>query len=300
VSALLPLAVLLLAADQPAAAPAAVQPPAALRDLPGFGEVRVRAPPGARRGTTGPEKGRGGAPWADAIAAAARKMEDAATPAAPVHAAPQAVPEVKDLPVVEVPTQVPGKRFAILVSGDGGWVGLDRGVGGALAEAGVPVVGLDSLRYFWRKKTPDQTARDVARLVAHYRALWGRDEVILVGYSRGADIVPFLPARMPEPERQAVKLVAMLAPGTFAEFEVHVIDLFSSVKRSDATSTEQAVRTLGGIHALCVRGAEENDSLCPHLADLGTVKQVVLPGAHHFDRDWPALARIILDAAPAE
>ncbi len=201
---------------------------------------------------------------------------------------------------MEVPAAKPGARLAVLLTGDGGWVGLDKELSRALSDAGVAVVGLDSLRYFWRRRTPEETAADVARVFAHYRAAWGRRELILLGYSRGADIVPFVATRLPPDQRAALALVAMLGPGTFAEFEVHMIDLFSSRRRSAATSTEAAVRGSGGaLRFLCVQGDDEKDSLCPHLADLPWVERVVLPGGHHFDRDYAKLARIVNDAAGA-
>ncbi len=161
------------------------------------------------------------------------------------------------------------------------------------------MVGLDSLRYFWRRKTPDETARDVGRILAHYRSAWELGEAMLVGYSRGADIVPLVAARLPPAERARLRLVAMLGPSTFAELEVHVIDLFTSKRRRLTFPTEEAVRTTGGaVPMLCVHGAEEHDSLCPHLEDLRWVKRVELPGGHHFTHDYGGLAKIVLDAAP--
>ncbi|WP_242336917.1 MULTISPECIES: AcvB/VirJ family lysyl-phosphatidylglycerol hydrolase [Anaeromyxobacter] len=232
-------------------------------------------------------------PRAEAQAAGGDRPPDPAPPAA---AAPP--PDVKNLPLVEVPAAKPGPRLAVLLTGDGGWVGLDKGMSRALSDVGVSVVGLDSLRYFWRRRTPDETAKDVARIFAHYGAAWGRRELVLIGYSRGADIVPFVATRLPADQRAALKLVAMLGPQTFAEFEVHMVDLFSSVRRSAATSTEAAVRASGGAtRFLCVQGADESDSLCPHLVDLPWVARVVLPGGHHFDRDYANLARIVNDAA---
>ena len=41
--------------------------------------------------------------------------------------------------------------FAVLLSGDGGWAGLDKEVAAALAARGIPVAGIDSLRYFWQR-----------------------------------------------------------------------------------------------------------------------------------------------------
>ncbi|HEX6395856.1 MAG TPA: AcvB/VirJ family lysyl-phosphatidylglycerol hydrolase, partial [Steroidobacteraceae bacterium] len=51
-----------------------------------------------------------------------------------------------DLPLVEVRADHPGSSFAVLLSGDGGWAGLDKNVAAALAAKGVEVVGVDSLR----------------------------------------------------------------------------------------------------------------------------------------------------------
>jgi len=82
---------------------------------------------------------------------------------------------LSDLPVVEVSCATaaqpgampPGGRpadaawsntFAIIMSGDGGWAGLDHDVAAALSANGVPVVGLDSLRYYWTARTPNGVA----------------------------------------------------------------------------------------------------------------------------------------------
>ncbi len=186
-----------------------------------------------------------------------------------------------------------------MVTGDGGWVGIDREVAAALTARGVAVVGLDSLKYFWHKRTPDQTGADLAKIARHYLAAWDRKEVLLVGYSRGADVLAVVAGKIPDDVRKQVRLVALLGPSTFAELEVHVVDLLSSVRRKRAIDTEPAVRATGGaLSFLCVQGSGEDDSLCPHLRDLPWVKTVVLPGHHHFDGDYAKLAEQILAAAP--
>jgi type IV secretory pathway VirJ component len=217
-----------------------------------------------------------------------------ASGAAPAPSA-EAPLAVDDLPIVEVSARREGRVLALLMTGDGGWAGLDRGLAAALADAGVAVVGLDSLRYFWRRRTIDETTDDVERILAHYRAAWGRPDVILVGYSRGADVVPFVASRLPQPLRSALRLVALIGPSTFAELEVHAIDLFTSRKRAGALSTEEAVRgTRGAVRFLCLEGTEERDSLCPHLVDLPWVKRVLHRGGHHFLGDAAGLAQTIV------
>ncbi|TXF99572.1 hypothetical protein FVD38_12180 [Massilia arenae] len=84
-------------------------------------------------------------------------------------------PALGDLPLTAVPASAdtaPATQdlFAVLLSGDGGWAGLDQDVAAALAARGVPVVGFDSLRYFWRARTPQAAARDLARVVRGYGA----------------------------------------------------------------------------------------------------------------------------------
>jgi len=242
------------------------------------------------------------APLGAAIADAVGRLAPAAASAAarPPAASAPAVP-VGDLPLVEVPSKRPGRQLAFLITGDGGWVGADKALAAALAGGGVSVVALDALRYFWQRRTPQETARDVARILAHYRVAWGRDEVVLVGYSRGADIVPILAGLLPPEERARVVLVAMLGPSTFAELEVHAIDLLTNRRRASAIATEPAVRaTNGAVRMLCFHGAEEHDSLCPKLADLPWVADRLHSGGHRLGGDETSeMAREILAAMPA-
>ncbi len=84
-----------------------------------------------------------------------------------------------------------------MISGDGGWAGLDRSIAKSFAARGIPVVGIDSLRYFWSEKTPDGTARDLAAIIQQYQQRWHRNAVYLLGYSFGADVLPFIVNRLP-------------------------------------------------------------------------------------------------------
>jgi len=86
----------------------------------------------------------------------------------------------------------------------------------------VPVAGFDSLRYFWGPRTPEELAADLDRVIRYYAAHWSRSEVLLVGYSQGADVLPFALNRLPAATRAKVRLTALLGPGQKASFEFHL------------------------------------------------------------------------------
>ena len=99
-----------------------------------------------------------------------------------------------------------------MVSGDGGWAALDRDIAARLARAGLAVVGLDALRYFWKRRDPQQAAAALGRILRHYLAAWDRHEVAVIGYSRGAEVVPFMVDRLAPDLLAKVRLVALLGP----------------------------------------------------------------------------------------
>jgi type IV secretory pathway VirJ component len=199
---------------------------------------------------------------------------------------------VGDLPLTVVAAQQAGDTLAILLTGDGGWAGLDRALSSALAAKGMTVIGWDSLRYYWTPRTPDAAARDLARILAHYRAALKRPRIVLIGYSSGADVLPFLARRLPAELKTHIEKVVLLGPGTRAHFEFRLADWLGGAR--DGLDVYSEVSQLTGMSLLCVRGAEERDSLCPRL-DVTMARSVTLPGGHHFDGDYAGLARLILE-----
>lgn len=77
------------------------------------------------------------------------------------------------IPVVEVPASQARDTVTLFLSGDGGWRDLDRDVADEMAKVGYPVVGIDTLRYYWQHKSPEQSAADLTELMQHYRQVWG-------------------------------------------------------------------------------------------------------------------------------
>jgi type IV secretory pathway VirJ component len=199
--------------------------------------------------------------------------------------------------VVEVPVQPntqASDAFAVIMSGDGGWAGLDQDIAAALSAKGIPVVGLDSLRYYWTARTPDGLAADTDRLIRYYLAHFGKKRVLLIGYSQGADVLPFAVNRLPEATKSHVTLMAILGMSEHALFEFHVSSWISDDNSGPETQPE--VNRVSGMPVLCIYGEDEHDSLCPKL-DPKKINIVKLKGGHHFDGDYAGLANRILSAA---
>ena len=94
-----------------------------------------------------------------------------------------------------------------MVSGDGGWAGIDKQIAEALNKDGISVVGLNSLQYFWTKKDPDTAGNDLTRILNYYSQAWNANKIILIGYSTGADTLPFMVNRLPEALKSKVHAV---------------------------------------------------------------------------------------------
>ncbi len=195
------------------------------------------------------------------------------------------------------PRQKRGDVFAIILSGDGGWRDLDRQIGRHMRDRGVPVLGFDCLNWFWRRRTPEEVAAELDRVIALYAAKWQTPQVALIGYSFGADVLPFAWNRMKPESRERVALISLLAFAKDAAFEIRIGD-FIGLSRPSALPTAPEIPGLPADKVQCVYGSEEEaETAC--LAFQNTPAQIIrLPGGHHFDENYPALAERILARMP--
>lgn len=226
--------------------------------------------------------------WLPQFTAAFRRVAASGPSAQPIPAG-----DVGDLPLVELPARNSSEEsLAIMLSGDGGWAGLDREVAAELNARGVSVVGWDSLRYFWTARTPDGAARDLARVIEHYVDAWHRPRVLLIGYSQGADVLPFLVNRLPDPVHRRIEGAALIGVSTEAFFEFSVSHWIGTPTGGLPVVPEITRGRLGRV--ACIYGAEEGESPCRTL-QVGGLRRVELPGGHHFDGDYARVAAAVLE-----
>lgn len=199
-----------------------------------------------------------------------------------------------ELPVSVIKPEGPVTGLAIIVSGDGGWRDIDKSIGEWLAQHGVAVLGVDSLRYFWSKKTPEDVASDLALLLEHYGPEFGTDRYALIGFSFGSDIMPDVWPKLPKVIKDRVKLVSLLALGTNADFEV-TVGGFIGAPSAESRPLVPLLSQLPQELTQCIYGKEEaldNETSCT-APELGAAERVALEGGHHFDGDYSKAAEAI-------
>lgn len=197
------------------------------------------------------------------------------------------------LPLSELPVQKPSRdTLAVVFSGDGGWRDIDRQIGEALQADGVPVVGIDSLRYFWSERQPQETADDLARIIEHYTDLWNLSKVVLVGYSFGADILPATYDLLPAATRAKVSQLSLLALSHGKSFQISVLGWFGQEASGHGDPVDD-LKPINPSLVQCIYGKEEDDDPCPDLTARG-IETIATDGGHHFDGDYQALAKDII------
>jgi type IV secretory pathway VirJ component len=205
--------------------------------------------------------------------------------------------DVSGLPLVELPaTRQHGDRFAIMISGDGGWRRIDTKVTDKLRADGMPVVGFLANDFFRTRRTPDDCGCALERVIRYYRIVWKKPNVVVIGYSRGADVLPFMASRIPADLRPTIKLIALLGLEPMIDFKYSPSWWFWHTKKEPQFAVKPELEKLRGMNILCVYGEKEKTSLC-HQLEPGLAKVLREPGGHHFAGKYHDIADAIIAEA---
>ncbi len=220
--------------------------------------------------------------------------------AAPWRAARAAEPQadctdalVASLPRIERPaTSDSNNTLVLLLTGDGGFAPADEKVAKGLLERGAAVLGINMRTYLGHKRTPDEVAHDIGCAARAYLDRWHRTRLMVLGYSRGADLAPFIVSRWPADLRDRINMVGLVSLSANANFQFHLIDLIRDVKRPDDVPIAPELEKLRGMRVVCIYGTEEDDSGCLQ-ADTSVVTRYARPGGHRLTGGFDAVADIL-------
>ena len=224
------------------------------------------------------------------------------------------VVEVQPVPGVQAPT---GKDdvLTILYSGDGGWADLDKQLGTAFAARGIPVLGINTFKYFWRSRSPDVAAEQLDTLITESLAKWHKRRVWLVGFSFGADVLPTLIDKLGPAARSRITQLVLLSPSRDTTFEIQfegymvaqgrfkafvktLSEKFNKVP--DYPALPPVVALNNPFPVVCYYGKDDaDDSLCTEQGLPTWVTVHGEAGGHHFDEGYQRLAGQMIDGLPA-
>jgi len=202
------------------------------------------------------------------------------------------------LPIVQRPalSNAPTDHVAIMISGDGGWRPIDVGVTEPLRKQGIPVVGFLSNRYFGKRRTPEEAAHDLELIIRDAMQRYGKHRLLLIGFSRGADVLPFLANRLPDDLRKITDVVALLGTEPTIDFKYHPSWIPFYHPHEPQFPVAPEIEKLRGMRILCVYGSREKHALCPTL-DPTLVTVLRESGGHHFGGHYDEIAAAILRTA---
>lgn len=200
-----------------------------------------------------------------------------------------------NLPLYVTDGKATKDTLAILYSGDGGWQDLDEKVSAYLQNEGIPVIGINSLSYFWSERTARRTAKDLGRIIDFYTRRLNVQHVLLIGYSFGADIMPASYNRLSPEQKSKVRAISLLSMSHKVDYVISVRGWLGYQTEGKGGNPVNDVRSIRPEIVQCIYGKDDDhDNGCPNLRGTG-VQVIGMPGGHHFGGDYDGLARHILD-----
>ncbi|MDP4223009.1 MAG: AcvB/VirJ family lysyl-phosphatidylglycerol hydrolase [Bacteroidota bacterium] len=174
--------------------------------------------------------------------------------------------------------------IAIFYSGDGGWYSFEQTISDRLAANGVSVIGIDIKKYLWNRKTPDKTASDATALLDHFSKEWNKSQFMIIGYSLGAEIVPFILSRLPQELKSKVVSTVMLSPQESTDFEIHLTDMLGIGNKRNIYNVVNEITLEKKIKQILIFGDNEKTQV-PELLKGPNDKIIRIPGDHHYRRN---------------
>ncbi len=202
-----------------------------------------------------------------------------------------ATAQVSSLPVKEWKTasRLP---LVVYITGDGGFNAFSIGICNSMNKSGYEISAINAKSYFYDKKTPNQTAKDISTYLD--KRLSGREnqQIILLGYSFGADVAPFIVNILPATIKSKLVSVILLSPETTTDFEIHWMDMvWTNKKRSMNVVAEINKMTVP--KTTTIFGNSENDFPVKDIK-IKNYNNHILPGGHHFDGNTDEVAKTII------
>jgi len=186
------------------------------------------------------------------------------------------------------------KPIVVYLTGDGGWNSFSEGLVNELGKNGYATIALDTRKYFWGQRTPDQFAREIKSILAVYLKAWNKDSFSVVGYSFGADVGAFLPRHLPDDFSEKMNTLVLLSPGFSTGYVVKLKNLlsFGSTDKEKYKIYPELIKS--GVPVWCIFGKEEDSDFAAVLKETEKIHKLVIPGSHRYDDNILAVTKAVI------
>lgn len=201
--------------------------------------------------------------------------------------------EIHKLPLIIIPApQDENTPMVLMVTGDAGWGRVGRKLSNQFTIEKIPVVALNAWRYFHKKKTPDNTTETIKSILNEYMEQWHKDSFILVGYSFGADVMPFIVNRISDSLLKHCAGIALFSPGTSTDFKIRISQMLGN-RHQWQYNVVKEIQKMKPVQTLFFFGDKEHDF--PYeIISRDNWKLIYLKGGHHYEKEKADVAKIIL------
>ena len=181
--------------------------------------------------------------------------------------------------------------YIFYICGDGGLNNFSIELCNNLNKAGYDITALNAKSYFWEKKTPEESANNIGAYLERLLHSRSNYKIVMVGYSFGADVMPFIINKLPGIIKNKMAGVLLISPSAFTDFEIHWLDILGANKK-------RSMDVVDGINRMRVSrtvlffGEDESGFPLNKVVKVDTL--IKIPGGHHFDHDPRRLADILI------
>lgn len=183
------------------------------------------------------------------------------------------------------------KPLVFYISGDGGFNKFSTSFMQTLNKQGYAVIGLNAKEYFWSRKKPQEAANAIEEAIGDANKQWKKKNIVLIGYSFGADVSPFMLTHFSPAMAQKVSHLILLSPSKKTDFEVHVLQMIGWSREAGESVPAEIDKISSPV--TIITGDDENEFPFNQLK-IKNKQLIKMPGGHHYDGNIDALSRQIV------
>lgn len=191
------------------------------------------------------------------------------------------------------------KPLVFYISGDAGFSSFTKKMGNSFQKKGFETIAMDTKKYFWIKKTPEQTSEDIGNCIENALENRPNQTVILVGFSFGADVAPFVYNLFSDNLKEKIQKVFVIGPSKSNDFEIHLNEYLGMEPKGSLPVVPQ-INEMKNVPVTVILSDFEYKYFPYWEIRLGSNYQMLhLSGDHHYNGNTERLVDTVVKLFPA-